>query len=413
MRAAFKVALDAHLVKMAKGMRQMVRLRFPACGFGHAGGWVLIASLALSLPVIPPVQARSAQSPVAEQTPARCAEVEADLLAACLSGYYIGQVEDGSGPVLHLREDGSFDWWHRDQTVPSFLTGTWVIENGQIALQTDVPSQDATLFRLHRQAAWSSFDEQQRINRDYEAVIAAAEARCPFASVLPPVVLTDPPEQPRPSLLASSQARQTFSRWQLARDEAERAAERAVDATADAADALNEQAREALYKAEQLAFTVTRSYQIAGLAPPQTNPPALPKVCQVKASPFADNIPQSEWRKGIAVHVSNEVFSGGVQDVLIRLEYPDGQVRSGKTDAGGLFYDPGIPGQNVASISAEHSARQGRPTIIDLAPFEYGVVHVLADSKIIGGSKFNSLKLTRDGDDLVSVEETPMRYTPE
>lgn len=223
----------------------------------------------------------------------------------------------------------------------------------------------------------------------------------------------DPPEQPQPSPLASSEARQTFSRWQLAKDEAESAAERAVGATAEAAETLNEQAREAFDKAAQLAFEVARAYQIAGLAPPQTNRPVFPTECQVKDSPFADNIPQSKWRKGIAVYVTNEVFSDLVQDVWVRLEFSDGQVRSGKTDAGGLFYDPGIPGQNVTRISAEHSARQGRPTMLDLAPFEYGVVHVLADSNIIGGSKFTSLKLTRDGDDLVSVEETPMRYTPE
>lgn len=391
----------------------MSYLRLPASGFGYTSACVLTGSLVLCLLTIPAAQAESGQSPVLGQAHTRCAELEADLLAACLSGYYSGQVEDGRGPVLHLREDGSFEWWHRDQPIPPFLNGAWFIENGQIALQTYVPSADAPLFRLQRQAAWSSFDEQQRINRDYNAVVAVAQARCPFASVLPPVTFDDPPEQPQPSPLASSEARQTFSRWQLAKDEAESAAERAVGATAEAAETLNEQAREAFDKAAQLAFEVARAYQIAGLAPPQTNRPVFPTECQVKDSPFADNIPQSKWRKGIAVYVTNEVFSDLVQDVWVRLEFSDGQVRSGKTDAGGLFYDPGIPGQNVARISAEHSARQGRPTMLDLAPFEYGVVHVLADSNIIGGSKFTSLKLTRDGDDLVSVEETPMRYTPE
>ncbi|RNJ62723.1 MAG: hypothetical protein EDM03_08690 [Porphyrobacter sp. IPPAS B-1204] len=339
--------------------------------------------------------------------------MKTDLLAACLSGYYIGQVEEGPGPVLHLRDDGSFAWWQSDQAIASFLTGAWAIENGQIALQTHVPSQDATLFRLHRQAAWSSFDEQQRINRDYERVIAAVEARCPFATLLPPVVLSDPPSEPRPSPLATTEARQALWRWQSAKIEAERAAQRAVDATDETADALNEQAREALYQADQRAFDVAQSYNIAGLPHPRTNPPVLPKVCRLKGSPKADRIPQSKWRKGIKVHVTNEMFSSGVGDVLIRLEFSDGQLRSGKTDAGGLFYDPGIAGQTIVRISAEHSARQGRPTMVEPEPFEYGVVFFLADSNIIGGTRFSSLKMRRDGADLVSVEQIPMRYAPE
>ncbi|WP_162892717.1 hypothetical protein [Blastomonas fulva] len=372
--------------------------------------WVMTTAMILCFHSIPAAQT---QTPTDDGHAARCTDSEAVPAAACFSGFYVGQPGDDTAPVLHLLEDGSFEWWQRDQSVPSFSIGVWAIEDDQIVLQTDVPPAGVPAFSLDRQAEWSSFDEQRRINRDYDGLIAAAEARCPFAPVVLPVQTFAPPERPRPGPLATSEAQQTFRRWQLAKQEAELAAQRAVDASEEMAATLNEQAREALYRAEQLEHEVTLSYQIAGLAHPRTSPPVLPETCRIERRPDADNIPQSEWRKGIEVQVSHDIFKSGVGDVIIRLEFADGQVRIGKTDELGAFYDPGIPGNAIVRITADHALLSGRLSILETEPFEFGVVHILADSRLLGGARFISLKLTRDGAELVSDEETPVRYVRE
>jgi hypothetical protein len=372
--------------------------------------WAITTAMILCFASIP---AGQAQTPADDGHAARCTDTESAPAASCFAGYYIGQPGDDTAPVLHLLEDGSFEWWQRDQSVPSFSIGMWAIENDQIVLQTDVPQAGVPAFSLDRQTEWSSFDEQRRINRDYEALIASTEARCPFAPVVPPAQVLDPPEEPRPGPLATSEAQQTFRRWQLAKQDAEHAAQRAVDAGEEMAAALNGQAREAFDRTEQLEREVIRSYQIAGLARPQISQPALPEACRIERRPDADKIPQSEWRKGIEAQVTHDIFKSGAGEVVIGFEFSDGQVRIGKTDGVGAFYDPGIPGKAIVRITADHAIFGGRLSILEPEPFESGVVHILADSRLMGGARFISLKLTRDGADLVSDGEPPVRYVRE
>jgi hypothetical protein len=373
-----------------------------------------LAMAAAMIFCLPDTSAAQAQRSADERHASRCADTEvAPPAAACFAGYYIGQPKDDAAPRLQLLEDGSFEWWQRDQSVPSFSIGVWAMENGQIVLQTDIPPAGVPAFSLDRQAEWSSFDEQRRINRDYEALIASTEARCPFAPVIPPAQVLDPPEQPRPGPLAASEAQQAFRRWQLAKQEAERAAQRAVDAGVEMAAALNEQARKAFERTEQLEREVTRSYQIAGLARPRISQPVLPETCRIERRPDSDKIPQGEWRKGIEVQVTHDIFKTGVGDVVIRFQFSDGQVRIGKTDVLGTIYDPGMPGNSIVKISAEHAIFGGHLSILEPEPFEFGVVHILADSRLLGGARFISMNLTLDGAELVSDEETPVRYVRE
>ena len=176
----------------------------------HKSVWAITTAMILCFASIP---AARAQTPADDGHAARCTDTEAPPTAACFAGFYVGQPGDDTAPVLNLLEDGSFEWWQRDQSVPSFSIGVWALENDQIVLQTDIPPAGVPAFSLDRQAEWSSFEEQKRINRDYDAFIAATEARCPFAPVVPPVQTFAPPEQARPGPLATSEAQQTLERF--------------------------------------------------------------------------------------------------------------------------------------------------------------------------------------------------------
>ena len=346
--------------------------------------------------------------------------------AGSLAGHYYlnGVTEVGSD--LLLRDDGRFEWFLAYGAMDRTASGRWSAADGRVVLTTDLPAQDAPLFRREGAMPWDEDTEDRLRDMEADAAEAVAYARCPFLDVADavsaPSFADDTKAEPSPQALAKV-AREAQTALVAARSGAESAADRAMAARAradeaprdgalrDAADATMAQAVDAMatYRAAEAA--VRDAFDNANLDRPDMPPPRVPAACALPP-PRAPGLPTGvKPGQGLGVVVGDPKADLRFSGVRVDFEVSDGHHEARVTNRGGwalLRPRHGAALRRIVLRGADtedgNGTEGGLPTVeqtFDIDPAQGDVVLIALDSARLVPPMFDTMTLRIDGDALV------------
>lgn len=346
--------------------------------------------------------------------------------AGSLAGrYYLNGVTE-VGSELLLRDDGRFEWFLAYGAMDRTASGRWSAADGRVVLTTDLPAQDAPLFRRDGAMPWDEDTEDRLRDMEADAAESAAYARCPFldvaGAVSAPPFADDTKAEPSPQALAKA-AREAQTALVAARSGAESAADRAMAARAradgaprdgalrDAADATMAQAVDAMatYRAAEAA--VRDAFDNANLDRPDMPPPRVPAACALPP-PRAPGLPTGvKPGQGLGVVVGDPKADLRFSGIRVEFEFADGHHEARVTNRGGwalLRPRPGAALRRIVLRGAEaedgNGGEGGLPAVeqaFDIAPAQGDVVLIALDSARLVPPMFDTMTLRIDGDALV------------
>lgn len=330
-----------------------------------------------------------------------------------LTGHYYlsGVMETGS--ELHLRADGTFEWYISYGAVDQFARGRWARKGAEVVLTADARDRSLPLFAVLDAEPWSAKAEEELLRRRAAAQEEQAMEQCPFLGA-PGVAVASPllmePEPAPPSL----QALQMRSAAALVAARAAREAVEVVAGRAMAGGAADSAAMDAARMAMERWYGARTDARDAALAAGQELPdlpePVLPAQCVVTPVPDASQLPPGKWTGGFGVRVYDLAYGQGAKDVDVVLRLADGRIERMKTASRGLALRADKPGSPVVAVSLSASFAPGRDQTITVRPASSGILHFSIDAQQIIAPPFETMRLHIDNGDLVPEDMGGGRY---
>lgn len=324
--------------------------------------------------------------------------------------YYLSGIME-TGSELLLEPGGRFEWWMSYGAVDQFAKGNWTSDGATVTLAADPAIPGSPLFSIGKQEPWNLDAEERLMTIAHEQQVADIEALCPFnptidENVMDEVLLYSGKVDRRTSRANVTQA---LAKVQAALANFEMLAALAI-ASGNDREARVEAANIARHEWSIAVADMNKAYKQAGKTFPHVDQPRLPKQCEIPPMPKASSSVEADWQRGILVTVRDPARHTGVPDVLVRLEFSDGNNETLITDDKGWAIAPMRLGLNVEKLTLIQVFPVERSQTFTVPSFAHGIQSVNIDLQQLEGPPFQTIHLSIDGTALIPVELNSGRY---
>lgn len=345
-----------------------------------------------------------------EAEPMAAATVEIGNPDASLVGHYYlsGVMETGS--ELLLKADGRFEWYISYGAVDQATKGRWGRAGQTVSLVADLASADAPLFRVDEVFPWDEVAERYLRENERLELEEVVAARCPWNVATATTLWSYDLQNPKPASDAEIEtARQAKRAAEVARDEASRIIAKAVATSANSDErAAADVAMEAWYAAQS---KMAQAHHDANLPEPEIGSPALPLACQIPPDGNYSNIPETQWRRGVAVLVGDPAREMRLSRVEATFVFGDGHRETTKTRRGGFAFAPVRKDTAVEQIVLSLPETVSRSATLNIKPLSEGIQAVIVDTDQIVEPAFGVMHLEVNGKDLLPQNMPRGRYS--
>ncbi len=259
--------------------------------------------------------------------------------------YYLNGVME-TGSELLLKPDGSFAWYLSVGSLDQNADGRWVRDGDFIVLHVPFTPSTKPIIALGQRLPWDQSAERGLAQTLFDEALNKAYARCPFAPQYPRIAAASPaiPVSSETSLLNPNTLKLAILRQAAinARSSAQEAAEKAMAAAAQQTDALEleEFAVAAIRSWDDAKRNYTNALEDAGETADELTEPVVPAACGFPEAIADGPLPESTWRKGIAIKVIDPEGVARYGSMAVTIRYSNGKEITGELDESGSAYFP-------------------------------------------------------------------------